>query len=75
MASCKYCGTHTGTHWPNCPEGQFYERGYTSQPTISRRSEEEKLAYLQGYEAALKSVEENDLETAKQTLAIVKEII
>lgn len=29
MATCKGCGTHTGTHWPDCPFG--------SQPHYSAR--------------------------------------
>lgn len=70
MAGCYHCGTSTGTHWPNCPNYSYYR-----QPVITKRTESERSAFVDGYRACLKSWEKgDDVAVAQAALDLLEEM-
>lgn len=64
---CDVCGTHTGTHWPDCPHGRF--------PNASRDETAKWKSQALLYRAALRDIAEGGAEpreVAKAALAAVK---
>lgn len=69
MPGCPYCGTSTGTHWTDCPHGA------NRQPAITKRTEGERSAFVDGYRACLKSWEKgDDLAVAQAALDLLEEM-
>jgi hypothetical protein len=67
MPSCSVCGTHTGTHWPDCPHG--------SQPHASRDEAAKWKGQALLFRAALRDIAEGGQEpreVAKAALAATK---
>lgn len=44
MSTCASCGTHTGTHWPDCPHSSQYDPNYGKPDTPATRLEDAKTA-------------------------------
>jgi hypothetical protein len=74
--SCSTCGTHTGTHWPGCPN-DVDSRGW-SQPSaesaIVRRTDGEREAYLKGFEAGIEAREKHGTDVARELLTVIRDV-
>lgn len=73
---CPYCGTSTGTHWPDCPTHSAV-LSTSSWDQNSRLAKEKDLetAFIRGFECALKIVDGSDLNIANIALNAVKEAL
>lgn len=77
MTKCDYCSGTVANHNIGCPQEEFYTRGFTSapEPVIQKRTEGEKLAFIQGYEAAIRNLENHGAKFAKNSIELVKKIV
>jgi hypothetical protein len=70
------CGTHTGTHWPDCPHnvGSRGWSGTSAESTIVRRTDGEREAYLKGFEAGIEASEKHGTDVARELLTVVRNV-